>query len=223
MPKVKVPRKSTIVDMTAMCDVSFLLLTFFILTAKFKPQSIVAVDVPTARTTKTADGAIVITVNTDGKAFISLKEKSTRFAMLEKLDELYGSNFPGVQGLSPQQKEFFSLCDTWGTPIEDTKRVTSMNGLEFKEYQEKQMPGIPFDSTNNQLGAWVMAARYATEGNIKIGIKGDKNSSVQYVKEVIKRLTEKDIHRFVLITSLAAGGEGGTETPAEGATPPTTN
>ncbi|MEY4291989.1 MAG: hypothetical protein RIQ61_366, partial [Bacteroidota bacterium] len=31
MPKVKIPRKSTVVDMTAMCDVAFLLLTFFML------------------------------------------------------------------------------------------------------------------------------------------------------------------------------------------------
>ena len=29
MPKVKVPRKSTNIDMTAMCDVAFLLLTFY--------------------------------------------------------------------------------------------------------------------------------------------------------------------------------------------------
>jgi biopolymer transport protein ExbD len=168
------------------------------------------------------DNAIVITVNTDGKAFISLKEKSTRYAMLEKMDELFGAGFPGIQGLSKEQKEFFSLVDTWGTPVEDTKRVTNMNGLQFKEYQEKQMPGIPFDSTNNQLGAWVMAARYATGGDIKIGIKGDKNSSVEYVKQVIKRLTEKDIHRFVLITSLAAGGEATAE-PAAGNAPTTTN
>jgi biopolymer transport protein ExbD len=36
MPRVKVARKSTATDMTAMCDVAFLLLTFFILTAKPK-------------------------------------------------------------------------------------------------------------------------------------------------------------------------------------------
>ena len=72
---------------------------------------------------------------------------------------------------------------------------------------------LEITGANNQLGDWVMAARYATEGNIKIGIKGDKNSSAMYVKEVIKRLTERDIHRFILITSLAEGGEAATETP----------
>src|SRR6187402_48394 len=109
MPKVKVPRKSTIVDMTAMCDVSFLLLTFFILTAKFKPQSIVAVDVPQARTTKPVDNAIVITVNTDGNAFISVKEKKTRYDMLEQMAEKYGSRYPQIQSMTEDQKEFFSL------------------------------------------------------------------------------------------------------------------
>lgn len=219
MPKVKVPRKSTIVDMTAMCDVSFLLLTFFILTAKFKPQSIVAVDVPTARTTKPVDNAITITVNKEGKAFISVKEKSTRYAMLEKLVEFSGDHYPGIKDLTQTQKEFFSLSDTWGTPIGQTKQVTSLNGLEFKKYQEEQMAGIPYDSTSNELGDWVMAARYATGGDIKIAIKGDKDSDVEYVKQVIRRLTEKDIHRFVLITSLAAGGDAPEGAPAEGGEP----
>jgi biopolymer transport protein ExbD len=46
MPKVKIARKSTLVDMTAMCDVAFLLLTFFMLTTKFKPNDPVVVDMP---------------------------------------------------------------------------------------------------------------------------------------------------------------------------------
>ncbi|MBP6731948.1 MAG: biopolymer transporter ExbD [Chitinophagales bacterium] len=220
MPKVKIPRKSTIVDMTAMCDVSFLLLTFFILTAKFKPQSIVAVDVPTARTTRPVDNAITITVNKEGKAFISLKEKSTRYAMLDKLIEFSGDHYPGLKDLNQQQKEFFSLSDTWGTDINQTGQVTKLDGMQFKKYQEDQMEGIPTDSANNQIGDWVMAARYATGGDIKIAIKGDKDSNVEYVKQIIKRLTEKDIHRFVLITSLASGGGETAAAPAEGTAPP---
>jgi biopolymer transport protein ExbD len=41
MPKHKIARKSTAVDMTAMCDVSFLLLTFFMLATKFKPPDLI--------------------------------------------------------------------------------------------------------------------------------------------------------------------------------------
>ncbi len=36
MARPKIARKSTAVDMTAMCDVAFLLLSFFILTTKSK-------------------------------------------------------------------------------------------------------------------------------------------------------------------------------------------
>ena len=48
MPKVKIPRKSTVVDMTAMCDVAFLLLTFFMLATKFKPDEPVVVKTPSS-------------------------------------------------------------------------------------------------------------------------------------------------------------------------------
>ncbi|MBL7737348.1 MAG: biopolymer transporter ExbD, partial [Chitinophagaceae bacterium] len=46
MARAKLPRKSTTVDMTAMCDVAFLLLTFFILTTKFKPDEALTVTTP---------------------------------------------------------------------------------------------------------------------------------------------------------------------------------
>jgi biopolymer transport protein ExbD len=48
MPAHKPKRPSSRVDMTAMCDVSFLLLTFFILTAKMKPNEPVEVVTPTS-------------------------------------------------------------------------------------------------------------------------------------------------------------------------------
>src|SRR5580704_17446814 len=119
MPKVKVPRKSTIVDMTAMCDVSFLLLTFFILTAKFRPQAAVAVDVPSARSERTFKGALTILVDPKGRGFVSLPEPKERYAMLDQMIKRYGSKYPQLSSLNENQKNQFSLNDTWGTPVED--------------------------------------------------------------------------------------------------------
>ena len=46
MAKIKMNKKSTSTDMTAMCDVAFLLLTFFILTATAKVPEVLPVDTP---------------------------------------------------------------------------------------------------------------------------------------------------------------------------------
>ena len=46
MAKLKMSKKSTAIDMTAMCDVAFLLLTFFILTATARVPEPLTVDTP---------------------------------------------------------------------------------------------------------------------------------------------------------------------------------
>ena len=202
MPKVKVPRKSTAVDMTAMCDVSFLLLTFFILTAKFKPEELVAVNIPGARSQKQFTDAITILLSKEGKAYIELGESKTRGLMLDQMIEKFGDKYPSLKNLTGVQKQYFSKIETWGTPVGDMSRVLSMNGTELQQYQ-KNMPGIPIDSANNQITDWVQAARYATGGDIKIAIKSDKDTNIEPVKEVVKGLTSRDVHRFLLVTSLA--------------------
>ncbi len=74
MPKVKIPRKSTLIDMTAMCDVAFLLLTFFMLTTQFKSDESVIVDTPSSISEiKLPDTDILnITVTADGKLFFPI-------------------------------------------------------------------------------------------------------------------------------------------------------
>ena len=49
MAKVKVKRKSTFIDMTAMSDVTVLLLTFFMLTSTFIQKEPVTVTTPRSR------------------------------------------------------------------------------------------------------------------------------------------------------------------------------
>jgi biopolymer transport protein ExbD len=56
MPRAKIPRKSTNIDMTAMCDVAFLLLSFFILATKFKPPEALTVVTPSSVSSKIAPG-----------------------------------------------------------------------------------------------------------------------------------------------------------------------
>ena len=48
MAKVKMSKNAASIDMTAMCDVAFLLLTFFILTATAKVPEPITVDTPSS-------------------------------------------------------------------------------------------------------------------------------------------------------------------------------
>ena len=46
MPSVKIPKKSTDTDMTPFVDIAFLILSFFIMATKFKPQDPVEITTP---------------------------------------------------------------------------------------------------------------------------------------------------------------------------------
>ena len=74
MAKVKMSKKATAVDMTAMCDVAFLLLTFFILTATAKQPEIVPVETPASTVqVKLPDTDLaIVTIADGGKIFFDI-------------------------------------------------------------------------------------------------------------------------------------------------------
>src|ERR1700753_3291841 len=98
MPRVKVARKSTAIDMTAMCDVAFLLLTFFILSAKPKTQDPIKADIP-------ASTSVTVIPETDfstlliaqGKVFFNTEGDDVRKKTLEIMSEKYKINFSADQ------------------------------------------------------------------------------------------------------------------------------
>src|SRR6478752_1499528 len=91
MSKVKVSRKSISLDMTAMCDMAFLLLTFFILTTKFKPQEPVAVDIPSSTGKKVLpkDSLMIISLDKDGNVYFGIDNQNKRLELITLADESY--------------------------------------------------------------------------------------------------------------------------------------
>ena len=91
MAKAKVKRASTSIDMTAMCDVSFLLLTFFVLTATARQPEALPVDTPASVTqVKIPDDKLgMITVGGGGKLFFGASSPEIRIKMLELMSEKY--------------------------------------------------------------------------------------------------------------------------------------
>src|SRR5438045_7544594 len=94
MPKVKVPRKSTSIDMTAMCDVAFLLLSFFILTTKFKPSEAVAIVTPSSVSPNAAPekDAFTVSINREGVVFVDMSDEMKK-DVLEQIASARGLKF----------------------------------------------------------------------------------------------------------------------------------
>ncbi len=198
MPKVKIPRKSTLIDMTAMCDVAFLLLTFFMLTTQFKSDDSVVVDTPSSISEiKLPDTDILnVTITNDGKVFFNIDNKnSTRQRLLQKISEKY----PEIQFTAEEEKAFV-LSGTVGVPINQLKGFLALEEVDRKMYPQ---PGIPVDSINNELGVWIMEGRLSNP-NVRLTIKGDQFCPWPVVKKVMNTLQDKNVNKFNLITDLEA-------------------
>ncbi len=226
MPRIKVKRTSTIVDMTAMCDVSFLLLTFFILTAKFRPSQPVVIDIPSARTEKiTPDNLMTISVDKEGKVYYSVSNPKVKSETLTNLIQRYGDKYPSLKTLNQKQINNFGNIEMMGFDINQLPQVLNLPADDIGRLTAKDFSGIPIDSANNQLADWIQSGRWADQidrketgadrEEIRIAIKGDKDSNIKAVQDVIKIITSDpvNINRFNLITTLE-GPLGTADAPA---------
>jgi len=200
MGKIKIKRASTKVDMTAMCDVSFLLLTFFILTATARQPEPLPVDMPASTVQiKVPDTNLgTITVGGGGKVFFGVTGPNVRVNMLNRVAEKYGLTF------TDEEKQRFSLIDGFGVPISRLKQLIAMDNAE--RISSGLQTGIPADSTDNQLKEWVLAARLATaeinDQQMRVAIKGDADEEYPAIKKVIDVLQEQSLNKFSLVTNL---------------------
>lgn len=201
MAKFKVKKKSTLVDMTAMTDVSFLLLTFFILTATARQPEPLPVDTPASTVQmKVPDTNIgIITVGGDGKLFFGVGGQQIRINMLNRISEKYNLSF------TEDEKQRFALIEGFGVPVGGLKQLINMDNAE-RMSSGIQNSGIPADSVDNQLKEWILAARYATkevnDAEMRVAIKGDAKESYPSIKKVIDILQDQKINKFSLLTNL---------------------
>jgi biopolymer transport protein ExbD len=204
MAKIKMSKKATSIDMTAMCDVAFLLLTFFILTATAKAPEALPVDTPssTVQTKLPETGLVMLTVGkNDGKeqVFYGMKDRAIRSGALDYMAQKYNIEF------TEKEKEQFALVDEFGVPLEELKGLLSMKAAD--RVKSGIQSGIPCDSINNQLQDWIQGARKANIDNggskeLQFAIKGDAKELYPQIKKVMDILQDQKINSFNLVTGL---------------------
>lgn len=199
MPRVKVARKSTAIDMTAMCDVAFLLLTFFILTAKPKVEDPSKAEVPPSTNLMPVGDVNMCTLSIGhGHVFYSVTEDDVRQEALKEMGAKYNVSF------TPEEINRFKLTLVFGVPMSQMKSFLDMSSDDLKHYTQ---PGIPIDTTNNsELSNWVLLSRKANVAlhgkDLDFSIKGDKNEEYPTIDMVIGVLEKQKKFKFNLITTL---------------------
>lgn len=203
MAKVKMSKKATSIDMTAMCDVAFLLLTFFILTATAKSPEPLPVDTPssTVQTKLPETDLAIITVgknNNEDQVFYGLKGKELRIKTLEFMAQKYNISF------TDEEIAQFALIEEFGVPIEALKQVLAMKNSD--RIKEGVQTGIPTNSINNQLKDWVYTSRQANaelkDEDLKFAIKGDAKELYPRIQKIMDMLQDQDVNSFNLVTGL---------------------
>jgi len=200
MPRVKVARKSTAIDMTAMCDVAFLLLTFFILTAKPKVDDPSKAEVPSSSKEKLVpeDNLATISVGRSNQIFYSVTGNDVRAATLKAMGDKYNVSF------TPQETLAFSQIEEFGVPMNQLKNFLSTPGDQRLKFAQT---GIPADTTgNNELSNWILISRQAERGlhekALDIAIKGDRQDQYPVINTIISVLAKQKVFKFSLITDL---------------------
>ena len=179
MGKVKIKKKSTLIDMTAMSDVTVLLLTFFMLTSTFLQKEPTIVYTPSSVSEEKVPMNNLVTVLIssadksgkyedpsllEGKIFISftgdadstLSSEKIRLMMLDEAVELYNEQHKNTPvKLNGAEKAVFSQTNMFGVAFADLPALLSMSPTERDKFQgdmANPKVGIPINDNKDYNG-----------------------------------------------------------------------
>lgn len=175
MGKVKIKRKSTLIDMTAMSDVTVLLLTFFMLTSTFlqkepttviTPSSVSEIKVPTANVAS-------VLVSPEGKVFLSVAGEADpnvaggewasepiRAQVLRTAAQNYEKYTGKKTGITEGDIAKFSKINMFGVPLDAMHSF-----LELSQTKQDEFIG---DMSNPQVGIPMKEITYTDQDGNKV-------------------------------------------------------
>ncbi len=207
MGKVKPKRKSTLIDMTAMSDVTVLLLTFFMLTSTFlqkepvtviTPSSVSEIKVPTANVAQ-------VLVAPQGKVFLSLLgdadpdnadewgSEALRKEALKTAAANYEAYTGKKTGITQLDLEKFAKNASFGVPLSKMHEFLMLDQGKQDEWlgdMERKDTGIPFEDirytdqngnqlTTNEFQIWMRAIYNSSNPNIHDAIQKGEGIAVK--------------------------------------------
>jgi biopolymer transport protein ExbD len=206
MPKIKMPRSSPSLDMTPMVDLAFLLVTFFMLTAQFRPEEAVAVDTPSSMSTSEipTTNLMTIVVDSSGRVFWDFTDKKVRAEVIKDMATRYHLSFD-----ADQQTRFVNL-NAIGIPMTKLGDYLNLNSPTERKEMDHESRGIPYEGDNSELQNWIQSTQNIFSAadpdhhNPLVALKGDGNVNYSVMNKVIKIFQGPTIkiNRFKMITDL---------------------
>lgn len=205
MGRVKIAKKSTFIDMTAMSDVTVLLLTFFMLTSTFLSKEPATVITPPSVSTEKVQETnwVQVLVNPEGKVWLSMNNDTSknwsnekmRMALLDKVSEIYNETHKNKVSFTPEQKYTFSKLGTFGVPLAQMGEFLNLANMQEGQTQmdkwldgsdgnPSHVTGIPVswnnnEATPNEFQMWMKAMRQTDNETLAKAIKDGSGVAIK--------------------------------------------
>ncbi len=199
MPIKKLSKKDLAVDSTAICDVAFLLLSFFILTSNSRESTnLIQTNRPAISSHIISDNFDLIPVNViikRNKVYLKIDDNYLKKQVLIRMKTKYGVKLTG------EEVSRFGNISSFGDSIKSLKHFID----NFRTITEKDMQGIPIDETKkNEFSNWLSEIQSVDQNNngfkCKFQIDADQAETYHIIELVIRNLQFHDINQFSLLT-----------------------